>query len=265
MRRILKYILALTAMTSISHGLHAQLAVDTLIRRDIKEVKHDTIDVTLMALEHTIDSIFHRTGLDKLQRNPSVRLTEEDYREVAERLGVDVAAIKAVVEIEAGRAMRGFGADDKPIINFDLTMFQRFASRRGINLSAYRSSHAVVFNRPAVARYGSQQAAQHARLAAAREIDKDVAVLGTFWGMFQIGGFNWKRCGTESIEDFEARMSRSERDQLELFATFLENGGMVESIRRHDWAKFARLYNGPAYSSRGYHTRLARAFARYSE
>ncbi len=44
------------------------------------------------------------------ENTPTVisRLTDDDYREVAERLGVEVAAIKAVVDIEAGRAHEGF-------------------------------------------------------------------------------------------------------------------------------------------------------------
>ena len=39
-----------------------------------------------------------------------VRLTDNDYLEVAERLGVEVAAMKAVVEIEAGVSHQGFFA-----------------------------------------------------------------------------------------------------------------------------------------------------------
>ena len=45
-------------------------------------------------------------------------LTEEDFRIVAEELGVEVAAMKAVVVIEAGSAMRGFSAPGVPVINF---------------------------------------------------------------------------------------------------------------------------------------------------
>ena len=65
------------------------------------------------------------------------RLTDEDFREVAEELGVEVAAIKAVVEIEAGAKHEGFWANGKPIINFDLSMFRKFAARNKINLSRY--------------------------------------------------------------------------------------------------------------------------------
>lgn len=189
------------------------------------------------------------------------RLTEQDYREVAKRLGVEVEAIKAVVDIEAGKAHNGFFEPGMPLINFDLTMFRRFAGKAGINLSKYIKSHASVFNRPNTRLHGSTQAAQHHRLKMARTIDNETAINGTFWGMFQIGGFNWKKCGAESITDFVEKMSRSERDQLELFANFLVNTGLDKPLRAKNWAAFARGYNGPSYARRGYHTRMASAYA----
>lgn len=190
-------------------------------------------------------------------------LTEEDFREVAEEMGVEVAAIKAVVEIEGGRSHQGFWTEGKPVINFDATMFRRMARMNHVNLGKYHRSHAVVFARPNAARYGSQQAAQQARLDAARSIHDLSAIQGTFWGMFQIGGFNWKKCGTASAAEFVELMSRSERDQLELFATFVRNSGLLDSLRKKNWRTFARGYNGPGYASRGYHTRLANAYSRF--
>lgn len=191
------------------------------------------------------------------------RLTDEDFREVAEELGVEVAAVKAVVEIEAGAKHEGFWANGKPIINFDLSMFRKFAARNKINLSRYQRSHAVVFAKPNRARYGSYQAAQQARLDAARTIDDKTAIEGTFWGMFQLGGFNWKVCGTSSPDEFVRLMSRSERDQLELFAEFIRETGMLPLLKAKNWSAFARRFNGPTYARRGYHTRLARAYAKH--
>ena len=191
------------------------------------------------------------------------RLTDDDYVAVASRLGVEVAAIKAVVEIEAGVSHKGFSAPGLPLINFDLSMFRRSARRKGINLSKYQKTHAVVFSRPNARAYGSQQAGQHARLKAARTIDNVAAIEGTFWGMFQIGGFNWEKCGAKDIDEFVELMSRSERDQLELFAAFLISTGLDRHLKNKNWAAFARGYNGPSYASRGYHTRMASAYAKY--
>lgn len=190
-------------------------------------------------------------------------LTEEDFREVARELGVESAAIKAVVEIEAGTSHLGFWNDSLPVINFDLTMFRKMARRNGVNLSKYRKSHAVVFARPNVARYGSLIAAQTARLNSAMSIHRLSAIQGTFWGMFQIGGFNWKKCGADSPEQFVRLMSRSERDQLELFAAFVRNGNLVTALKNKNWRAFASVYNGPGYARRGYHTRMAAAYAKH--
>lgn len=196
---------------------------------------------------------------ENLPSDTIITLTEEDFAEVAQRLGVEVAAIKAVVEIEAGRTHEGFAAPGKPLINFDLAMFRRFATRRGVNLAKYSKSHSVVF----ASSRGSQTKA-HRRLDAAMSINPHAAIEGTFWGMFQIGGFNWKLCGAESHEDFIRLMKRSEYDQLRLFANYIRNTGLVKYLQTKNWAAFAKIYNGPSYASRAYHTRMAAAYKRYS-
>lgn len=191
-------------------------------------------------------------------------LTEQDYARVARELGVEVASIKAVVEIETGRTRRGFNADKTPIVNFNIKVFTTMTRRHKVKLSDYTKTHPLVFSGLAVSRFGTPQAAEHARLDEAMKIDSVCAIEGTFWGMFQIGGFNWKRCETSSPFEFMELMSRSERDQLDLFAAFLRNSGLLKHLRNKDWAAFARGYNGPTYAKHAYHTRLAAAYRKYS-
>jgi hypothetical protein len=81
--------------------------------------------------------------------------------------------------------------------------------------------------------------------------------------MFQIGGFNWKQCGCSSVEEFVNLMSQSEREQLELFGRMISNGGMLEALQQKQWLRFAMKYNGPSAKARGYHTKMASAYARY--
>ena len=38
---------------------------------------------------------------------------------------------------------------------------------------------------------------------------------------------------------------------------------MLDALRKKDWAAFARKYNGPSYAKRGYHTRMAKEYAKY--
>ena len=93
-----------------------------------------------------------------------VSLTENDYREVAKELGVETAVIKAVVDVEAGTAHKGFCDSGKPLINFDLAMFRKFAPKHKVSLKKARKSHPVIFSRPDVRRYGSSQGGQYLSL-----------------------------------------------------------------------------------------------------
>lgn len=193
------------------------------------------------------------------------RLTDDEYKQAADELGIDIASIKAVIEIEAGQTHQGFYKPNQPIINFDLPMFKKWAARHGIKLGKYSRSNAVVFARPNAKKYGSYQAAQYDRLKSALSIDSIAAIEGTFWGMFQIGGFNWKKCGAESPVDFARRMSTSEKEQLELFVNFLKSNNLAKYLKAKNWAGFALRYNGPSYAKRGYHTRLAKAYSKYKK
>ncbi len=200
---------------------------------------------------------------EQWQEPVHIELEEEDLAEVARSLGVDVATIHAVIDIEAGRAHQGFWSEGKPVICFSPNLFKTYAQRRGIKLSKYAKSHAVVFAPANKARYGSHQAAHQAQLDAAMEIDEVTAIESTFWGMFQIGGFNWRKCGVDSPHEFVEKMQRSERDQLDLFVNFLRSTGLDKPLQAHNWTAFARGYNGRSYAKHGYHKRLAQSYKRY--
>ncbi len=218
------------------------------------EEEHEDVARTVVSPHETsVDSLRYRT------------LTLEDYQAVARELDIPVACIRAVVDIEAGPKSEGFNSDNTPLINFDLTMFRQNARKHHINLNKYKASHPVVFAAPNVRKYGSRQAAQYARLDAAMTIDTVCALESTFWGMFQIGGFNWKLCGCGSVKEFVHRMSYSEREQLELFAAFLKARNLTGYLRNRDWAAFSLRYNGPSYKQRRYDTRMAAAYAKYSK
>ena len=236
----------------------ARFLPDTLYVYDTMGVEVDSLGRSFVIIDN---DTLHTAFLPHPELVHTGPLRPEDYDEIAKELGIETAAIRAVVEIETGRLQKGFNADGSAIINFDLPVFRRAAARRGINLS--RHSNSVALKPVNIAKYGSQQAAQHARLEAAMAIDSVAAVESTFWGMFQSGGFNWKLCGTASREEFVERMKRSEYDQLSLFANYIRNTGLLAHLKNKNWAAFARAYNGPSYASRGYHTRLAAAYRKY--
>lgn len=220
------------------------------------------------AQEIWLDSLYfsHWYQLPELESDRTWdRLTERDYIEVAAELGVEVPAIKAVVDIETGRTHKGFWKKGKAIINFDINIYRQYAPRHGVNLAKAKKRHPEIFRNPDIKKYGSQQAAQYARFEKALEIDRASAMESCFWGMFQIGGFNWKLCNCCSVDEFCERVNRSEREQLELFAAFCRANGLVKYIKNKDWSNFSYRYNGPGYKKRGYHKKMAEAYRKFSK
>ena len=234
-------------------------AVDSLdVKIDSMAVKTDTVGMKVDSLAVMKADTAVVAGNDKYYK-----LTEEDYNRVAAELGIDVATMKAVVEIEAGNSHQGFVEPGVPLINFDLVVFKRFMRKAGKSYSKYTKSTA--FRRPDISKYGSYGKAQWARLESARKINEEIANKATFWGMFQIGGFNWKQCGCKSLDEFIRRMSESEAGQLELFAQFCKSNNLVRFLKAHDWNGFAYRYNGPGYKKRNYHVKLRRAHSKHSK
>lgn len=184
-------------------------------------------------------------------------LTDADYRKVADELGIEIATMKAVVRIEAGATLEGFWAPGVPVINFDRSMYNK--SKTTSNRRAPASMQVPPGIKSA---YGKKEWAQ---LIAARKVNEEKANMGTFWGMFQIGGFNYKLCGCATVNEFVLRMSYSEFEQLELFASFITNTGMVKDLKNKNWAAFARKYNGASYAKRGYHTKMASEYQKYKK
>ena len=191
--------------------------------------------------------------------NDSLRytgLTEEDFQLVADELDVEVAAIRAVVEVEAGKAMKGFWAPGVPVINFDSKMFAQMKSKATSKEGAKGETVPE-----GLSGYAHREWTQ---LINARKTNAQAANMGTFWGMFQIGGFNYRQCGCSSVDEFVRLMAYSELEQLELFAAFITNSGMLQDLRQKNWSAFARKYNGAGYKKRGYHTKMAAAYKKYS-
>lgn len=180
-------------------------------------------------------------------------LTDEDFRIVADELGVEVAAIKAVVRIEAGPKLQGFWAPGVPVANYAQSLFNKYNKKGGRKIKDAKVPKGL----------SGYALKEWTSLTNARKINADAADMGTYWGMFQIGGFNYKLCGCKSVEEMVNKICESEFSQLEMFAVFIRNSGMLESLRKKDWTTFSRKYNGPSYAKRGYHTRMAKEYARF--
>lgn len=183
------------------------------------------------------------------------KLTEEGFAEAARLLGCDVAAIKAVCEVEAPKG--GFLPDDRVTILFERHKFHRFTG--GI----YSKQYPDISN-PSAGGYGSAGAHQYERFSRAFVLDPKAAMKSCSWGKFQIMGFNFASAGFDSLDSFVTAMKISEDEQLKAFVHIVKSFALADELRRRDWAAFARGYNGANYRINRYDTKLAAAYRRHS-
>lgn len=78
-------------------------------------------------------------------------------------------------------------------------------------------------------------------------------------------GFNFKAAGFETLQAFVDAMLKSEDEHFKAFVNFIASKNLGKALAQHDWATFARKYNGPAYKQNNYDVKLARAYRRFTD
>lgn len=192
------------------------------------------------------------------------KLTETDYQRAAEDLGVPVAAVKAVTEVESRGD--GFLPDGRPVVLFERhIMYRRVRDKFGsAEAQKYFERYPDLIN-PTPGGYGKTAEQPNRMGRAADSIDRDCALESASWGSFQVLGMHWEWLGYESLQQFVNRMYRSEGDHLDAFVRYVKaTPKALNGLRKRDWASFAAAFNGPNYSINKYDQKLAAAFARHS-
>lgn len=173
--------------------------------------------------------------------------------DAAKLMGVPRDTLLAVAHVESGG--RGFFADGQPKILFEAHVFSRLTGGRydaeHRNLSSPTWNRALYIGGPK----------EHIRLAEAVKLDRDAALSSASWGMFQIMGFNWKRCRFASLQDFINAMYESEDAQFMAFCNYIATVGLLDELQRGDLTAFALQYNGPRQAENGYDIKLHAALA----
>jgi len=185
-------------------------------------------------------------------------LTEPDFREAALALNCEVAAVKAVCQVEAPRG--GFNPDDTPVTLFEGHKFYKYTAGK----FAVKAPD-LCFPKWTRQFYGKDWKQEQDRLQRAIALDRDAALKSASWGKFQIMGFNHAMVGHDTIQKFVNAMYAGEREQLLAFVRFVKTAGLAPALRRQDWAGFAYGYNGPAYAENHYDSKLATAFNNFTE
>lgn len=190
----------------------------------------------------------------------------------AARLGVELAAVYAVNEVESVGV--GFLVNGKPKILFERHQMHRLLGtpRHEDDDPAALKAHAdhLAALHPALVnpRQGGYAGgtAEHQRLANAKLIDALCAPEACSWGAFQVMGYHWQRLGYASLEDFTTRMAASEAEQFEAFVRYIEaEPALHKALKAKKWAEFAKRYNGPAYARNLYDVKLERAYQRHAD
>ena len=159
-------------------------------------------------------------------------LSDRDFARAAERLRCEPAAIRAVWEVEA--AGRHFLSDGSVVRRFEPHHFPRqlwaqlgFSVRTGEApwRASLRQSSEALFQRAA-------------------QLDMPGAVRASSWGAPQIMGFNHREAGFADPVEMVEHMAEGAPEQLGAFVQLVEGWGIDSALRAHDWAAFARRYNG---------------------
>lgn len=160
-------------------------------------------------------------------------------------IGVSIQELWAVIGVETSGC--GFLPDRRPDILFERHLFHRFTGGRFDDGD---------ISDPVPGGYGAGGAAQYDRLSRAIARDRTAALRATSWGLGQILGSYCTNVGFADVESFVSAMSGGEDAQIAAVAAFIRWAGLSDALHTHDWASFARGYNGPAYARNQYDVRL---------
>lgn len=192
------------------------------------------------------------------------RLTDARIAEIARENGIHPAALLAVKLVESG-TKSGFLDSGKPQILFEGHVFYKYlkANVKSLDMNKLCAQYPnIVYPKWNKSKYlGGEK--EWTRLEQARQINQKYANYAASWGMFQVMGFNYNKCGCQSVNEFVERMSSSQEQQLMLTLHFLKSSGLIAPLQKRQWATFARGYNGAGYAQNKYHLKLQAAYNNY--
>ena len=189
-------------------------------------------------------------------------LTNDQIRELARQNGIEYAALKAVVEVEASG--RGF-VGNAPKILFEPHIMHRLLTQKNyitIRNNLMKAHPSLCYPKWGTYKYGTV-ASQHDRLSKAAAFNRDTALESCSWGLGQVMGFHWKSLGYESLQAFVNAMYESEAKQLDAMIRFIKVNKLLDALKSKNWTAFARGYNGAGFAKNAYHTKLAAAYNKY--
>lgn len=189
-------------------------------------------------------------------------LSESDLIEAAKTLGVELAVMKAVAEVESHGA--GFiPGTDKPKILFEGHVFWKRLKVYGIDPEKHVKGNEDILYKSWTKKYYLGGEREYDRLGRATLIHGEAGNESASWGMFQIMGYHWEALGYKSAYDFADSMWKSEAEHLKAFVRYIQVNDLAKWMKVRNWTQFARLYNGPGHAANQYGEKMEKAYERY--
>ncbi|QDC00382.1 N-acetylmuramidase family protein [Mesorhizobium sp. 8] len=194
--------------------------------------------------------------MDTTFRGAAKRLDDIDLPKLGHLIGVGEDELHAFIDVETRGS--GFDAQGRPVILFERHKFYKY-------LPAEKRAKAVAAGlaNAKAGGYG-KESEQYPKLLKAIAIDRKAALYSCSWGLAQVMGFNHKLAGYDDVEDMVEAFMVDEENHLAAAVAFIKNCNLDGALRRHDWAGFAKGYNGANYKINAYDKKLAESFAKWS-
>ena len=205
-------------------------------------------------------------------------ITEEQFAAGAATLRCEIATIKAVRQVESSG--NGFLPDGRLATLFEGHQFWLQLKVAGFDPAKFIGAfpnYANVVYKFWTRKWYLGGIREWDRINAALVVCKilnatpALALNSASYGAFQIMGFNHKACGCTSAQDMITYMNKGEYEQLDCFLKYTLARKLDDELRNHDWAGFAKAYNGPGYKGNpattndDYDLKLAAAYKKFSE
>lgn len=253
-----------------AHGADVALMQERLQRAGYQvattNVYDEATEQAVMALQAdsnlVVDGIFGPKSFMALMGSCQPRhLSAADLVRAADQLGVPLATVRAVNEVESRG--QGFLPDGRPVILFERHVFYKQLQEHGIDPEPVAARFPHLCSRERGGYQGGP--AEYMRLEAAKQIHLAAAYESASWGAFQVMGYHWQALDYPSVNDFVRRMQEDEAAHLEAFTRFIAHEpALLAALKGRKWPAFAKGYNGPDYARNLYDAKLVQAYAKYA-
>jgi hypothetical protein len=235
------------------------------VKAEIKpEVKSEELVKPGLAVSKEVvekNIVQHYPHVTDLEEN--LYLQPDQIEMFAQMYGLEVPAVKAVIEIESSG--KGFLKDGRPKILFEGHVFWRRLKAYKINPVPLAARHPSILYQNWTRQHYLTGTLEYKRMNEARAIHDSAALESASWGLFQIMGYHAYKMGFKTVQEFVRGQEKSEEEHLKAFGLFITkiSPQCHKALLTHHWAEFAKHYNGTQYAKNQYDIKLEKAYNKY--